>query len=271
MFEKELLVVKISGSGDVDLGLIYQDVAELIRQGQSLIVVHGGSARANQLCEQMGYPPRFLESPSGHICRYTNKRTRELFIHATTELNTEITSGLQQQGVMAIGLAGRNLSILLGERKPAIRTVVNGRVRVIRDDYSGRITAVDADRLHRILVSGMVPVIPPAAYSHTDGLLNVDGDRAAAAIAGALGADQLILLSNVPGLLKRFPEENSLVDRVPREGLEQALDWAQGRMKRKVLSVQEALEGGVIKAVVADGRLSQPLHRALAGGGTSFG
>ena len=90
-------------------------------------------------------------------------------------------------------------------------------------------------------------------------------------IAGALGADQLILLSNVPGLLSRFPEENSLVNHVQREGLDQALQWAHGRMKRKVLSVQEALEGGVMKAVVADGRLSQPLHRALTGGGTSFG
>ena len=271
MLEKELLVVKISGSGDVDLGLIYRDVTELTRQGYSLIVVHGGSDRANQLCEQMGHPPRFLHSPSGHISRYTDKRTRDLYVQATTELNTEITTGLQQQGVMAIGLAGRNQSVISGERKPALRAVHNGRVRVVRDDYSGRITAVDTDRLHRVLVSGMVPVIPPVAFSYTDGLLNVDGDRAAAAIAGALGADQLILLSNVPGLLRRFPEENSLIDRVPREGLDQALQWAQGRMKRKVLSVQEALEGGVMKAVVADGRLSQPLHRALAGGGTSFG
>jgi acetylglutamate/LysW-gamma-L-alpha-aminoadipate kinase len=271
MIEHELFVVKISGSGDVDLDIIYQDVAELIRQGHSLVVVHGGSARANYLCEQFGYPPRFLESPSGHTSRYTNKRTRDLYVQATTELNVEITSGLRQLGLQAIGLAGRALSVLLGERKPAIRAVVNGRVRIIRDDYSGRITAVDSDRLHHMLISGLVPVIPPVAYSHSDGLLNVDGDRAAAAIAGALGADQLILLSNVPGLLRRFPEENSLVDSVPREELDQALDWAQGRMKRKVLSVREALDGGVMKAVVADGRISQPLHRALAGGGTSFG
>jgi len=271
VLEKVLLVVKLSGSGDVDLELIYQDISELIRQGYSLIVVHGGSDRANQLCEQMGHPPRFLHSPSGHISRYTDKRTRDLYVQATTELNTDIAAGLQQQGVMTIGLAGRNLSVLLGERKAAIRAVYNGRVRVVRDDYSGRITAVDTDRLQRVFGSGMVPVIPPVAFSNTDGLLNVDGDRAAAAIAGALGADQLILLSNVPGLMRRFPEENSLVDRVPREGLDQALQWAQGRMKRKVLSVQEALDGGVMKAVVADGRLSHPLHRALAGGGTSFG
>jgi acetylglutamate/LysW-gamma-L-alpha-aminoadipate kinase len=271
MLEKELLVVKISGSGDVDLDIIFQDISELIRQGYALIVVHGGSARANQLCEEMGYPPRFIESPSGHLSRYTNERTRELYVQATTELNTEITTGLNQLGVKAIGLSERSQSIILGERKPAIRAVVSGRVRVIRDDYSGRITAVDTDRLHRILIAGAVPVIPPIAYSFTDGLLNVDGDRVAAAVAGALGADQLILLSNVPGLLRSFPEENSLVDRVTREGLDQALQWAQGRMKRKVLSVQEALDDGVMTAVVADGRLSQPLHRALTGGGTRFG
>jgi acetylglutamate/LysW-gamma-L-alpha-aminoadipate kinase len=271
MLENELLVVKISGSGDVDLETIFQDIKELVRQGFSLIVVHGGSARANQLCEEMGYPPHFIESPSGHLSRYTNERTRELYVQATTELNTEITTGLQQIGVRAIGLSGRERSVILSERKPAIRAVVNGRVRVIRDDYSGRITVVNTDRLYHILISGVVPVIPPVAHSLADGLLNVDGDRTSAAVAGALGADQLILLSNVPGLLRSYPEENSLVSRVSREGLEQALQWAQGRMKRKVISVQEALDDGVMTAVVADGRLSQPIHRALAGGGTRFG
>ena len=114
-----------------------------------------------------------------------------------------------------------------------------------------------------------VPVLPPMASSD-DGLLNVDGDRAAAAVAGALGADTLVILSNVRGLYRDFPDEESFVSRVEFAQLGTALNWAQGRMKRKVLAAQEALAQGVTRVVIADGRGSSAVSRALAGEGTWF-
>jgi acetylglutamate/LysW-gamma-L-alpha-aminoadipate kinase len=103
-----------------------------------------------------------------------------------------------------------------------------------------------------------------------DGLLNVDGDRAAAAVSAALGARDLIILSNVRGLYRRFGDESSFVSQVNGREIESALDWAQGRMKRKVLGVQEALTGGVTRAIIADGRVENAVTRALAGEGTVF-
>ena len=120
-----------------------------------------------------------------------------------------------------------------------------------------------------MLARNQLPILPPLATS-ADGLLNVDGDRASAAAAGALSADTLLILSNVGGLYRHFPDEDSLVSQVKAAQMSDALQWAQGRMKRKTLAVKEALDGGVGAAIIGDGRLANPVSRALAGAGTRF-
>ena len=143
-------------------------------------------------------------------------------------------------------------------------------MRMVRDDHSGAIRSVAVESLRRALAAGSIPVLPPMAQSAA-GLLNVDGDRAAAAVAGALGAQYaLVILSNVRGLYRDFPNEDSFVDEVPAAQSEQALGWAQGRMKRKVIAAQEALRQGVASVIIGDGRVENPVSLALAGHGTRF-
>jgi len=117
---------------------------------------------------------------------------------------------------------------------------------------------------------GMTPVIQPLAISEAGDALNVDADRAAAEIAGAVGAQQLILLTNVPGLLAEFPDETTLIHHIDRQSASSALGIAAGRMKKKVLGAIEALELGVEKVIFADGRVDSPLLGALAGQGTTI-
>jgi acetylglutamate/LysW-gamma-L-alpha-aminoadipate kinase len=87
-------------------------------------------------------------------------------------------------------------------------------------------------------------------------------------VAGALPAETLLLLSNVPGLLRRFPDERSLIRSIRRSDLELFMGYAQGRMKRKLLGAGEALEGGVGQVILGDGRLDAPVSQALSGKGT---
>jgi acetylglutamate/LysW-gamma-L-alpha-aminoadipate kinase len=94
-----------------------------------------------------------------------------------------------------------------------------------------------------LIGAGYTPVIAPLAISPEGEALNVDADRAAAMIAGAVQADQLILLSNVPGLLRQFPDESTLIRHIAQDMLEQSLEFAEGRMKKKVLGASEALAG----------------------------
>ena len=112
-------------------------------------------------------------------------------------------------------------------------------------------------------------MLPPLATS-ADGLLNVDGDRASAAAAAALAADTLLILSNVRGLYRHFPDESSWVSQVAAAQMEDAMQWAQGRMKRKTLAAKEALDGGVGAVIIGDGRPANPVSQALAGEGTRF-
>ena len=86
-------------------------------------------------------------------------------------------------------------------------------------------------------------------------------------VAGTLGAEQLIILTNVPGLLRNFPDESSLITHIDRHRVEQTIDFAEGRMKKTVLGASEALALGVRQVIFADGRVEQPIHRALEGKG----
>ncbi len=264
---ENILVVKLGGGAGLDMNASCDDLAQLA-QGRPLVIVHGVSDLANRLCAEAGIPARTITSPTGHTSRYTDAQTRDVFVQAAEQANRQLVECLQTRGVNAVGLTGAD-TLISGERKNAIRAVVDGRVRIVRDDYSGSISNVDHYRLIELLAQGYVPVLPPMAAS-TDGLLNIDGDRAAAAVAGALQAEELVILSNVRGLYRSFGDESSFVQQVSTRQIESAMEWAQGRMKRKVLGAQEALTGGVNRVVIGDGRVSNPVQQALAGEGTVF-
>lgn len=264
---EDILVVKLGGGEGLDLAASCDDLA-LMAQQRPLVVVHGVSALANQRCEEAGLAIQTLTSPSGHTSRYTPPAIRDVFVQAAEEANQHIVTALRERGIEAFGLTGDRTPIH-GQRKSAIRAVVDGRVRMIRDDYSGSIQSVNHEGIWAALQQGQVAVLPPLAQS-PDGLLNIDGDRAAAAIAGSIHAEALIILSNVRGLYRNFPQEDSFIPQVPASQLSQALEYAQGRMKRKVLGAQEALEQGVQRVIIGDGRITQPIQQALTGAGTVF-
>jgi [amino group carrier protein]-L-2-aminoadipate 6-kinase len=264
-----MIVIKMGGSQGVNLDAVCQDVAEMRNQGQQVILVHGGSAETNALSEQLGLPPRFLTTTTGFTSRYTNRETLEVFAMVTAgKINTILVEKLQKMGVNALGLSGVDGRLLVADRKEAIVVVENGRKQVIRDDYTGKIEEVNGHLLQILLAEGFVPVVAPLAISTKGEALNVDADRAAAAVAGAAGAEQLIILSNVSGLMKKFPDESTLIRQIKKADLDSALVYAEGRMKKKVLGAAEALKYGVSTVILADGRVDQPVQQALLGNGT---
>ncbi|TLM78937.1 MAG: [LysW]-aminoadipate kinase, partial [Actinobacteria bacterium] len=184
------------------------------------------------------------------------------------KVNSLLTEQLQALGVNAFGLCGMDGRLMLATRKDAIQSVENGKRKIVRDDYTGKIERVDAALLELLLNAGCLPVIAPVAVSEKGEALNVDADRAAAMVAGALHAATLILLTAAPGLMEKFPDEATLLHNLPQAKLPAALEMAQGRMKKKVLGAEEALRGGVARVIIADGRVEKPVSAALAGGGT---
>ena len=186
------------------------------------------------------------------------------------KVNSLLTEQLQMLGVNAFGLSGLDGRVLQAMRKDSIQSVENGKRKIIRDDYTGKIETVNSDLLRLLLAAGYLPVIAPVAVSGKGEALNVDADRAAAMVASALQAETLILLTAVPGLMKNFPDESTVIRQLPQSQLAAASEAAQGRMKKKVLGAEEALKGGVSCVVIADGRIQNPISNALAGNGTTI-
>lgn len=265
-----MIVVKAGGSQGVNVSTLCADVAQLVKQGERIIVVHGGSHETNVISEKLGHPPRFVTSVSGFVSRHTDRETLEIFMMVTAgKINKMLVEELQRLGVNAFGLSGLDGRLLQGLRKDTLRIVDNGKTKILHGDYGGQIERVNAKLLTMLMEADIVPVIAPLAVSAQGEALNVDADRVAAAVASAMKADTLIILSNVPGLLRHLPDEGSLIPSIPAAQAQDYLDrYAQGKMKKKLLGAIEALQDGVQRVIIADGRIEQPVQQALAGKGT---
>jgi acetylglutamate/LysW-gamma-L-alpha-aminoadipate kinase len=267
---KELMIViKVGGSAGINYDLVCDDIAALVKDGHKLVLIHGGSDETNKVSTQLGKPPRILTSSQGYTSRYTDAETLDIFAMVYAgKMNTRIVERLQKRSVNAVGLTGLDGRLLEGPRKSSVRAVVDGKQVLVRDDFTGKVERVNAQLLHLLLDNGYTPVLSPPACSTAGEAINVDGDRAAAMIAAALGAKQLIILSNVPGLLRAFPDESTLIPHIKFGELEQALSFAEGRMKKKVLGASEAITAGVQQVVFGDARAERPVFKAMQGQGT---
>jgi acetylglutamate/LysW-gamma-L-alpha-aminoadipate kinase len=267
-----MLVVKIGGSTGISLPHIADDVATLWTDAPCMVIVHGGSATTNAVATQLGHPPEFVTSVAGYTSRRTDRRTLEIFeMVYCGQINKGLVEMLQSRGVNAVGLSGLDGRIWEGKRKDAIRIVKDGRRMVLRDDYTGKVERVNTSLLTTLLDAGYLPVLTPPAISYEGEAINVDGDRAAAMTAAAMGADTLVILSNVPGLLRAFPDEASLIPHIPAADVARFMEVAEDRMKKKVMGAEEALADGVRRVIFGDGRVEHPIRRALDGHGTVIG
>ena len=268
------VVVKVGGAKAVDPAGAVGDVAHLAANGRSVVVVHGGSTVVDETLERLGIEPEYVESASGVTGRFTDAETMEAFAMAMAgKLNTELTAEFRSAGVDAVGLSGVDGGLLSGPRKSAVRVVEDGKRKIRRGDHSGKIESVNADLLAGLLDDGYTPVVsPPMAGDEGDGEVtpvNADADRAAAAVAGALGAD-LVLLTDVSGVYADPDDPETRIDAAatPAE-LAAVEDAAEGFMGKKVMAAREALEGGSGRVVIADANVRDPVVAALGGEGTT--
>ncbi|WP_435073895.1 acetylglutamate/acetylaminoadipate kinase [Halorubrum sp. HHNYT27] len=269
------VVVKIGGAKAVDPAGAVDDVAHLAANGREVVVVHGGSTVVDETIERLGMEPEYVESASGVTGRFTDADAMEAFTMAMAgKLNTELTALFREAGVDAVGLSGVDGGLLSGPRKSAVRVVEDGKRKIKRGEHSGRIESVNADLLTGLLDDGYTPVVsPPMEGKESDGgvtPVNADADRAAAAVAGALGAD-LVLLTDVAGVYADPDDPETRIDAAATPDELAAVEAAaEGFMGKKVMAAKEALSGGSGRVVVADANVRDPIVAALGGEGTTI-
>jgi len=256
-----MIVIKIGGS--VVDGLHSSALADIksIAEKYKLVIVHGGGKEVTATATKLGKQQKFIVSPGGVRSRYTDKETVEIYTMVMSgKLNKAIVQMLLRQDINAVGVAGIDGGILKAERKKKL-LVINekGRKMMIEGGYTGKIKSVDASLVSDLVHSGYVPVISPIALSEEFDFLNVDGDRAAAYVAGGIKADKVIFITDVNGLILN----EKLVSSMTLDQAKAALPKIGSGMDKKVLACIEALEMGVKEAVIASGQTENPLSTAM--------
>jgi [amino group carrier protein]-L-2-aminoadipate 6-kinase len=264
-----MIVIKLGGSAGIDVERFLADLARLDRP---YVLIHGANVELDQLMGKLGVEPRLVTSSGGQVSRFTDRETMDLFLMAYCgKVNKRIVETLQRHGVNAVGLAGLDGRLALGRRKPRIRIVEAGKSKMLDGDFAGSIEEIDVSLLRLLLDNGYVPVLTPPAVSREGDAINVDGDKLAMEVAVALGAETLLIFSNTPGLLADLNDPGSAVHQIDPEHPEEGLEYAQGRMKKKVLAAVDAVQRGVGEVILADANRENAIEAALHGAGTRVG
>lgn len=231
-----------------------------VTSGNKFVFVHGGGIEVTEIATKLGKPQKFIVSPEGFRSRYTDKETIEIYTMVMAgKLNKQIVLTLQNTDVPAIGLSGLDGLLIKAQRKKRLVVVdERGRKMVIDGGYTGTITDINVSLLNLLLENGYVPVIAPIAVSEEFEPLNIDGDRAAANIAGSLKADMLILLTDVEGVVIN----DKIVRKLSAFEVKELLPKIGHGMITKVQAASEALRLGVKEVVISSGMIERPITLA---------
>lgn len=256
-----MITIKIGGS--VVDNLHPSTIADIkkVAETEGVILVHGGGKEVTKVTEQLGKEPKFVVSPSGIKSRYTDKETSEIFTMVMSgRINKAIVQMLQKNGINAVGLSGMDGKTIEANRKKKLMIMnEKGRKQMIDGGYTGKISNVNSELIKTIMEKGYTPVISPIAISEESEFLNVDGDRAAANVAGHVNSDKVLFITNVDGLLM----EDKLVEKLSLEEAKEIMPKIGFGMEKKILAATEALEMGVSEALIANGQRENPISSAI--------
>jgi acetylglutamate/LysW-gamma-L-alpha-aminoadipate kinase len=259
-----MIVLKVGGDifrGGLNHALA-KDVKKILEVNK-LVIVHGGGDEVTEISEKLGKKQIFITSPEGVRSRYTDEETVEIYTMVMAgRINKAIVRWLLSYGIQAVGLSGIDGALLMASRKKKLVIVdERGRKRVIEGGYTGKINRVNPQILRVIIENGYVPVVSPIALGEENEYLNVDSDRVAAQLAGALKADKIIFLTDVPGIRL----EGEYLKRISLKDIREILPNIGSGMDKKVIASIEALESGVKEAIIASGLVDEPITGAIKG------
>ncbi|PPL19294.1 acetylglutamate kinase [Microterricola pindariensis] len=250
-FHEQIIVVKFGGNAMVSEELqraFAEDMVYLRYAGIRPVVVHGGGPQISAMLEKLGIQSEFR---GGY--RVTTPETMEVVrMVLTGQVNRELVSHINEHGPLAAGLSGEDAGLFQGRRRGAI---VDGEE--VDLGLVGDVIAVDPAAVHAQIEAGRIPVISSIApdVAVPGQSLNVNADSAAAALAVALGAAKLVILTDVAGLYRDWPDRDSLVSVIDVPELRELLPTLESGMIPKMAACLEAVEGGVSKAAIIDGRV----------------
>ncbi len=247
-FDGKVMVVKFGGNAMVDeaLGRTFAEDMVFLRQvGVKPVVVHGGGPQISAALQERGIPSEFRGG-----LRFTNTQAIEVVRDVLAEqVGPGLARLIDAHGPLAQAVSGETDGLFTATRRG---TVVDGEE--VDLGFVGDVTAVNPSVVRAIVDAGRIPVVSSIAPDVDGQALNVNADSAAAALAVALGAEKLIVLTDVAGLYRDWPDTSSLVSEISADELRELLPTLESGMIPKMTACLEAVDGGVPAAAIIDGR-----------------
>jgi len=247
-FSGQTVVIKTGGRAMDDPGLrasFAQDLMFLRYAGLRPVVVHGGGLQVTEHLSRLG-----IESTFTAGLRVTTPETIDVIrMVLAGKVNKDIVGQVNRHGPVAVGLSGEDANLFTAVRKPALIDGVPVDIGLV-----GEIVATDPGAVRALLADGRIPVISSVARGEDGDVYNVNADTAAAALAVALGAGKLIVLTDVPGVYRDWPASTEVISNLTDVELEKLMPTLATGMIPKMEACLYAVRGGVPQAHVLDGR-----------------
>lgn len=254
-FHDRIIVVKFGGNAMVNDDLqrtFAEDIVYLRYAGLRPVVVHGGGPQISAMLDRLG-----IESEFRGGYRVTTPEAMDVVrMVLTGQINRDIVSNINQHGPLAAGLSGEDAGLFQGRKRGA---VVDGDE--VDLGLVGDVIGVNPEGVLAQLDAGRIPVVSSIAPDIDDPgqALNVNADAAAAALAVALGAAKLVILTDVAGLYSDWPNRDSLLSKIAAPELRELLPSLESGMIPKMSACLDAVDGGVPKAAIIDGRVAHSI------------
>jgi acetylglutamate kinase len=248
-FHGSTVVIKFGGNAMVDSGLtaaFAEDIVFLRLAGLRPVVVHGGGPQINAMLEQLNIESEFR----GGLRVTTPEVMRVVEMVLTGQVQREIVRDINEHGPLAVGMSGEDGGLLNGVKRSAM---VDGEP--VDVGLVGDITEVRAEPVLALLDQGLIPVISTVARGENGETLNVNADTAAGAVAVALKAEKLVMLTDVEGLYRDWPTSDEVIEVLPADELRTMLPTLSSGMIPKMEACLRAVQSGVSRAHVIDGRV----------------
>ena len=252
-FRGATVVVKYGGNAMTDDALkqaFAEDVVFLRQVGLRPVVVHGGGPQISAMLERLGVTTEFR---GGY--RVTTPETMDVVrMVLTGQVQREIVGLINVHGAFAVGMSGEDAHLFTAERRDVL---VDGKLTDL--GLVGEVVQVEPAFVQGLLSDGLIPVVSSVARAVDGSVYNVNADTAAAALAVALGAEKLVVLTDVEGLYADWPASDEVISELTAESLRALLPSLSSGMIPKMEACLRAVDGGVAKAHVLDGRVPHAL------------
>jgi len=267
------ILIKFGGNslnGNGDLERMTQEIALLVSLGLKPIVVHGGGPNISDEMERRGLKVRKIAG-----LRITDDETMTVVKDVLMSINESIVDGLRATGTKAIGISGSEGSTILCEKKPPVEVERDGGPMKVDLGNVGEVKFLDPTIISTLCASGFVPVICPICADISGREMNVNADTVAGHLARALGCEEMVLVTDVPGVMREIGNPDTIIPRMTITEMEKLIETGvvSGGMIPKVEACCLAIEHGVKRAHMVDGKEPNSiLNQLLMGvnGGTTI-